>query len=95
LNIVIFPEVHADETLTLTLEERAILILKTEIFIERILQESIETEILYNKGGLSQGAYEIIIEENLTQLEELVILKDSLENDPDALSLDDIQRFNL
>lgn len=91
----VFPWVYASESATLTPQEREILILKTEIFIEKILQESIETEILYNRGDISQSEYEMIIQDNLIELEELVILKNSLENDAQSISLDDIQRFNL
>jgi len=54
LGSLLFAQAHAAEPLVLTPTERAILILKTEIFIERILQESIETEILYNKGTITQ-----------------------------------------
>ena len=95
LSSLFYYEASADESPDLSVAEREILILKTEILIDRILQESIETEIEYNAGNISQISYENIIEDNLIELEELVILKDSLENDPDAISLWDIQRFNL
>jgi hypothetical protein len=95
LGFFLFPRAHASETAPLTPEQQEIFILKTEIFIGRILQESIETEIRYNKDELSQEEYNIIIEENLIQLEELVILQNSILNDSNALTLDDIQRFNL
>ena len=94
LGIFMFPKAYASE-LSLTPEEREILILKTDILIERILQESIETEILYNKGDITQHEYGEIIEANLIELEELVILKNSLENDASVIDFEDIQRFNL
>jgi diadenosine tetraphosphate (Ap4A) HIT family hydrolase len=49
LAFLLIPETHASEVSDLSPEELEILILKTEILIERILQESIETEIRYNK----------------------------------------------
>ncbi len=94
LKSLLLPQSYAT-TVDITPEERQILILKTQVHIEQILQKSIETEILFNDGWITQLEYQNIIEQNLIELEELVILKSSLENDASVISLSDIQRFNL
>lgn len=88
-------KVYASETVSLTAEERQILILKTKVQIDRLVEQSIEAEILYNKASLTQAEYEDIIQQNLVQMEELSILKKSLEDDASAISLDAIQKYKL
>jgi len=80
---------------TLSQEQRDILLLKVKIQIESILQKSIQAEIANNTQSIDAREYDMLIEENLIALEELVILQNSLENDIDTISMDDIQRLNL
>jgi len=76
-------------------QQRAIRILKAEIQIQKILQASINAEIQKNRNEIGQSAYNSLIQDNLVELEELVILKTSLEEDEDTLSLSEIQRLRL
>jgi len=96
LDFSLITRAHAnDDDAELSSEEKSILVLKTQVLIEKILRESIDNEIQYNKNEITKSLYETNIQNNLLKLEELVIFKNSLESDSDIISMDDIQRFNL
>lgn len=86
---------YASETNDITPAERAILLLKTQVQINKLLQKSIDTEIALNNGSISAVEYDSIINQNLIAIEELLIFQESLENDSTLLSLDTIQNFQL
>ena len=86
---------YASETDDITPAERAILLLKTQVQINKLLQKSIDTEIALNNGSISAVEYDSIINQNLIAIEELLIFHESLENDSALLSLDTIQNFQL
>ena len=88
-------QTYANESDEISPAERAILLLKTQIQINKLLQKSIDTEISLNNGSISAVQYNTIINENLIQIEELLIFQESLENDSAILSLDTIQNFQL
>lgn len=79
----------------MTQTDREILILKTQIKIDTLVQESIDREIDFHNGLLTQETYNTQVNENLTHIEELLILKESLQNDTYVLTLEDIQNLNL
>lgn len=91
----VFTAVEASEEVPLTSAERQILLLKTQVLIDKIIQESIKTEIEYNQWIHTLAEYNTLVNQHLVELEELIILKTSLENDTSIITLDDIQRFNL
>lgn len=86
---------YASETDDITPAERVILVLKTQVQINKLLQKSIDTEIALNNGSISAVEYDSIINQNLIAIEELLIFQESLENDSTLLSLDTIQNFQL
>ena len=86
---------YASEPSHISSQERAILLLKTQVQIQKLLQKSIDTEIALNNGSISAVEYNTLINQNLVSIEELLIFQESLENDTIAISLDDIQRFQL
>ncbi len=79
----------------ITPEQRQILILKTKIRIDTLVQQSIQAEIEYNTGNITESEYTDIIEDNLTAMEELSLFQNALEDEDAYISLDEIQRLKL